>query len=102
MRAYAAAQEAWSAPEFEELAHSFEDPAECFRDLFLGFPGEPSDEKEARLAAARDVIAELKELGQHDEVAQANAAYAEALNDVAPLWDRMSRKARTPWTREAA
>ncbi|GGO58359.1 hypothetical protein GCM10012287_56340 [Streptomyces daqingensis] len=102
MRAYASAHEAWPIFEFEELANSFEDPAECFPDLFIGFPGEPAKEKEARLAAARDVLAELKELGQHDEVARENAAYAEALDDIVPLWDRTPRKPRMPWTEDAA
>jgi hypothetical protein len=94
--------EAQDASEFEELAQSFEEPAECFRDLFLGFPGEPDGEREARTTAARDVLAELDELGQHDEISRLNCAYAEALSAVAPLWERTARRSRQPWTKEAA
>ena len=102
MRVHAGDQEAWPASEFDELAYSFEEPADCFRDLFLGFPSEPYEVKEARRAAARDVLAELDELGHHDEIAQENAAYARALNAVAPLWDRVPRRAWTPQTKGAA
>ncbi|WP_314171484.1 hypothetical protein [Streptomyces winkii] len=102
MRAYAGDQEAWQASEFEELALSFEEPAECFRDLFLGFPGESYEVREARLAAARDVLAELDELGQLDEIARVNAAYAAALRDVAPLWEHPSKRTRLPRTKGAA
>ncbi|MCH6161564.1 hypothetical protein [Streptomyces marispadix] len=102
MRAYAGDQEAGKTSEFEELAQSFEEPADCFRDLFLGLPGEPYDEREARTAAARDVLAELNELGRHDEIARVNAAYAAALREVAPLWDHPSKRARAPWTKDAA
>lgn len=102
MRAHAADQEVWRASEFEELAQSFEEPAESFRDLFLGFPSEPYEVREARLAAARDVLAELNELGQHDDIARVNAAYAAALRDVAPLWEHPSKRARPPRTKGAA
>ncbi|OEU90349.1 hypothetical protein DB35_03595 [Streptomyces abyssalis] len=102
MHAYAGDQGAWRASEFEELAQSFEEPAECFRDLFLGFPGEPYEVRKARMAAARDVLAELDELGRHDEIARVDAAYAAALRDVAPLWDRRSKRSPMPWTKGAA
>jgi hypothetical protein len=102
MRANAGDQEVGPTPEFEELAQSFEEPVECFRDLFLGFPGEPYEVREARTAAARDVLAELDELGQHDEIARVNWAYAAALHEVAPLWKRPSKRVRKPSTKEAA
>jgi hypothetical protein len=48
------------------------------------------------------MIAELDELGEYDDIDQQNAAYAHALSQVAPLWERRARKSPMPWTKGAA
>lgn len=50
----------------------------CFRELFRGPPGahESADERAARLAVARDVLAELLDAGDHDDLALQDAWYA--------------------------
>lgn len=50
----------------------------CFRDLFRGPPGtgESADERAARLAVARVVLAELLDEGEHDDLALQDAWYA--------------------------
>jgi hypothetical protein len=51
---------------------------EHFRDLFRGPPGsaEPPEHRAARVAAARDVLAELLVEGEDDAVALEDAWYA--------------------------
>jgi len=49
-----------------------------FGDLFRGPPGgdESDEQRAARLAAARDVLAELLEEGEHDAFVMQDALYA--------------------------
>lgn len=49
-----------------------------FRDLFRGPPGasEPAEHRAARMAVARDVLAELLDEGEHDGLALQDAWYA--------------------------
>ncbi|MFJ2957062.1 hypothetical protein [Streptomyces sp. NPDC087270] len=53
-------------------------PPADFGDLFRGPPGvgESAEQRAARLAAARDVLAELLEEGEHDPVSLQTAWYA--------------------------
>lgn len=88
--------------EFEELAFSFEEPDDLFRDLFLGFPRESATERAARKDAARDVLQELEEAARYDAITYESALYARQLTAVTPIWEYRIRKARTPETREAA
>ncbi len=50
----------------------------CFRELFRGPPGvhEAADERAARLAVARDVLAELLDEGNRDDLTLQDAWYA--------------------------
>ena len=87
MRTYVGDQEAVSASKFEELALGFEEPAPAlFRELFLGRPGETPAQRAARMAAARDILAELHVLGEADPIAQEDARYAQQLSSAVPLW----------------
>ncbi|MFJ5607966.1 hypothetical protein ACIQCJ_00960 [Streptomyces sp. NPDC093221] len=77
------------------------DDPEFLRELFLGVPGESDDERAARHAAARDVLAELLEEGASDALAREDAVCALWLGGVALL--RSSRLAGRPtWFGEAA
>ncbi|MFF4949751.1 hypothetical protein [Streptomyces chattanoogensis] len=88
MRSYIDHHEIGSQAEFEELAFGFtERPLGIDRDLFRG-PLEPESAKDrrARLYAARDVLADLREQAEAgDEIAAWDALYAEALTSVVPL-----------------
>ncbi|MEU7291755.1 hypothetical protein AB0A76_00900 [Streptomyces exfoliatus] len=104
MRTYVGGQEAVNALEFTELACGFEFDVpmpEDFRQLFLGVPGESDEQRAVRLAAAGDVLEELRELSDTDEVASLNALYAEQLMRAVPLKKR-AVTARAPWSRKAA
>ncbi|GAB2915483.1 hypothetical protein [Streptomyces mayteni] len=65
-----------------------------FEELFLGPLGpEPADDRQARIAAAHDVLADLRELAEDDEISAANVAYAEALTRAVRLRPRPRRQA---------
>lgn len=87
--------------EFAPARHPAQDPvSECFRELFLGPTGESAEQSRARLAAARDVLAELWEQGESDSVARQDALYAANLSAQARRTGRTGA-ARTPWRRSA-
>ncbi|MCX4824392.1 tail fiber assembly protein [Streptomyces sp. NBC_01142] len=91
MRTYVGGQEALNAFEFGELAYGFGDPMpEDFRDLFVGEPAESTQQRAARMAVAREVLAELQEQSEEDEVSRLNARYAAQLSRVVPLRRRVS------------
>ncbi|MGP4004016.1 hypothetical protein [Streptomyces sp. 8N706] len=48
-------------------------------ELFAGLPGESYPDKRARLAVAREVLADLRDAAQSDEVAASAARLAAAL-----------------------
>ncbi|MFF4952557.1 hypothetical protein [Streptomyces chattanoogensis] len=104
MRTYIGTQQIVSTGEFEELAFGFEErPLGIDRELFLSpFEPETADERAARLDAAADVLADLREQGESgDEIAAWDALYADALTSVAPL--RSTRRAdHNAGTEEAA
>ncbi|MGG7573557.1 hypothetical protein [Streptomyces sirii] len=81
MRTFVAGQEAYSELEFAELALGID------RELFLSpFAPETADERAARLDAAADILADLRQQGERgDEIAAWDALYADALTAVAPL-----------------
>jgi hypothetical protein len=104
MRTYVGGQEAVNALEFTELAYGFEfdiPMPEDFRDLFLGVPDETDEQRAVRLAAARDVLAELRESSDADEVSLLNTLYAEQLMSAVPLKNQ-AVKTRALWSRKAA
>ncbi|NEA57974.1 hypothetical protein G3I60_28390 [Streptomyces sp. SID13666] len=74
MRSYIGNQHVIGNEEFEELALGID------RDLFLGVQGESGEERAAREAAARDILADLMAKAEDgDEVDGWDALYAEAL-----------------------
>ncbi|MFE5729297.1 hypothetical protein ACFQ7A_00055 [Streptomyces sp. NPDC056528] len=104
MRTYVGGQEAVNALEFVELAYGFEFDVpmpEDFRELFLGASDETGEQRTVRLAAARDVLAELREASEADEVSLLNALYAEQLMNAVPLRSR-DTATRAPGSRKAA
>ena len=104
MRTYVGGQEAVNALEFAELACGFEldvPMPEDFRQLFLGVPGETDEQRAVRLAAAGDVLIELRELTDVDEIGMLNALYAEQLMSAVPLRKRAATK-RAAGARKAA
>jgi hypothetical protein len=70
------------------------DDPESFRELFLGAPDESDEERAARQAAAREVLAELLEEGASDALAREDALCALWLGGVALL--RSSRLTGRP------
>jgi hypothetical protein len=61
-----------------------DDAPEDFTALFLGpLSPESAEEHAARATAARDVLADLREEAERDTITARNAAYAEALMNVA-------------------
>ncbi|MFD5424816.1 hypothetical protein [Streptomyces sp. NPDC127084] len=104
MRTYVGGQEAVNAVEFVELAYGFEfdiPMPEDFRELFLGMPDETPEQRAVRLAAAGDVLAELRESSDIDEVSVLNTLYAEQLMSVVQLRDGVTAP-HPPWSRKAA
>ncbi len=76
---------------------------EHFGELFHGPPGdaESDEQRAARMAVARDVLADLLEEGEADSIAMQDALYAVRLGGAALLRaDR--RTVRTARVREAA
>lgn len=65
--------------------HGLSEVPEDFRDLFLGRPGESAEHRTARLTAARDLLAELLEEGEHDDFAMEDALHAVRLGGAALL-----------------
>lgn len=63
--------------------HGLSEVPEDFRDLFLGRPDESAEHRTARLTAARDVLAELLEQGEHDDFALQDALHAVRLGGAA-------------------
>ncbi|MFE6689726.1 hypothetical protein ACFVFQ_25020 [Streptomyces sp. NPDC057743] len=103
MRSYIDHHEVLNQAEFEELAFGFtEQPLGIDRDLFRGpLEFEAPDEYRARLDAARDVLADLREQAEAgDEIAAWDALYADALTSVAPL--RRLRRGRRAADAEVA
>ncbi|SEE97212.1 hypothetical protein SAMN05428954_4893 [Streptomyces sp. 2112.3] len=97
MRTYIGHQQVVNSGEFEELAFGFEEsPLGMDRELFLGpFEPETAQERAARLDAAADVLADLREQGERgDEIAAWDALYADALTAAAPL--RPTRRSDRP------
>ncbi|MER5916841.1 hypothetical protein ABT124_42390 [Streptomyces sp. NPDC001982] len=92
MRTYVGHQQAVSAEEFVELALGT--PVE----LWLGLEGESEMEREARLDAARDILADPEYRSLPDDVARIAAevieAHAPELFNVVPL-ARPSRRRRS-------
>ncbi|MDH6705324.1 hypothetical protein P3T27_002034 [Kitasatospora sp. MAA19] len=76
MRSIVAGQTALNEDEFAELALGVDSE---FTRLFTGMPGESETEREARMDAAHDVLADLRR--EDPEL----AAYAERLLSVAPV-----------------
>lgn len=102
MRTYIGDQEALNALEFQELACGFGGAAaEDFEELFHGHPGESAEERDARLAVARDVLAELHEQRHADEIALLNARYAARLSSNS-LFRSKAVPAGKPTARRAA
>ncbi|MFF0389628.1 hypothetical protein ACFYS8_13190 [Kitasatospora sp. NPDC004615] len=76
MKLIVAGQIAADSEEFAELALGVDSD---FTRLFTGVPGESEDEREARMDAAADIVADLR---REDP---ALAAYAERLLSMAPV-----------------
>ncbi|MFC4034060.1 hypothetical protein ACFO3J_21650 [Streptomyces polygonati] len=72
-----------------------------FGDLFSGPPRETPEQRTARLAVAREVLAELLEEGAADDIAMQDALYAIRLGG-AELLRADWRTAGAVWAREAA
>ncbi|MFI0908695.1 hypothetical protein ACH4TE_35055 [Streptomyces sioyaensis] len=104
MRTYIGTQQVVNGTEFKELAFGFDEfPLGIDRDLFRGpLTKEDEEEQELRLDVAREVLRDLRELGESgDEIAAWDALYADALTAVAPL-RRVRRVRRSAGTGEAA
>ncbi|MCQ8772266.1 hypothetical protein [Streptomyces telluris] len=89
MRTYVVHQPAAEAVGLGDHAFEFDGfrgpEAEDFKELFLGRPGEPAEERAARISAARDVLEELRNQSDADEFARLNARYAARLSSVAAM-----------------
>jgi len=96
MRTFVAGQEAVSDVEFAELALGID------VDLFRGpLESETDTERAAREDAARDILADLRAMGDAgDEIAGWDALYADALTRTVPFL-RAARR-HQPGTGEAA
>jgi hypothetical protein len=96
MRTFVAGQEAYGDVEFAELALGID------VDLFRGpLKPETADERRAREDAARDVLADLCEMGEAgDEIAGWDALYADALTHTVPFL--RAARGHQPGTGEAA
>ncbi|MEU9149380.1 hypothetical protein AB0D59_02210 [Streptomyces sp. NPDC048417] len=96
MRTFVAGQEAHGDIEFAELALGID------VDLFRGpLKFETDDDREAREDVAREVLRDLREMGEAgDEIAGWDALYADALTRTVPFL-RAARSYR-PGTGEAA
>ncbi|WP_406387051.1 hypothetical protein [Streptomyces sp. NBC_00211] len=96
MRSYIGNHQIVNPAEFEELALGFDElPLGLDRDLFRGpLTPETAQERAAREAVAREVIAELAELGEGgDEIAAWDALYADALTRTVPFLRGAARDA---------
>ncbi|MEV7445280.1 hypothetical protein AB0O22_29800 [Streptomyces sp. NPDC091204] len=96
MRSYIGNHEIVNPGEFEELALGFDElPLGLDRDLFRGpLTPETAQERAAREAVAREVIAELVALGEGgDEIAAWDALYADALTRTVPFLRAAARDA---------
>lgn len=105
MRNYVGDQEALTVSEFEELARSAERyGTDDFQKLFLGEPDETHEQRAAREAVARDVLADLLREGEADEIAWLDALYAAQLLSVVPLGRLLGsqRTKRIGWAGKAA
>lgn len=88
MRSYINNHQVVNQAEFEELAFGFDErPVGLDVDLFRGpFRPETSAERAAREDAARDILAELRAIGEDgDEIASWDALYADALTRTVPF-----------------
>ncbi|WP_409056821.1 hypothetical protein [Streptomyces sp. SYP-A7185] len=89
MKCIVAGHTAVTAKEFAELALGFTERAAGFdTELFTGTAAESEEDRAARLAVARDVLAELRQV---DPVA---AAYARELLKASDLPARVPRRQR--------
>ncbi|OEJ53498.1 hypothetical protein [Streptomyces agglomeratus] len=105
MRTYIGTHQALTAVEFEELALGFDElPLGLDRDLFRGpLTPESPEERAAREAVAREVIAELAAQGEGgDEIAAWDALYADALTRTVPFLRAARAAGRTTQAGEAA
>lgn len=96
MRTFVGHHEAWDDFEFEELAYGID------RDLFLGSPDETGEERAARLDAARDILADLREQGESDDISAWDALYVDQLARTLPLMRRSAGTRRVRTGRDAA
>ncbi|MFF0733508.1 hypothetical protein ACFYVK_18010 [Streptomyces chartreusis] len=88
MRSYIGNQQIVNQAEFEELALGFDErPAGLDVDLFRGpLRPETPAERAAREDAARDILADLRAMGEDgDEIAAWDALYADALTRTVPF-----------------
>ncbi|TJZ99703.1 hypothetical protein [Actinacidiphila oryziradicis] len=96
MRTFVAGKQALVAAEFVELAYGFDElPTGIDRELFIGVPGESSEDRAARETVAREVLDDLRERGEADEVTAYDAIYAEALMHTVPLLRSSDRVLRS-------
>ncbi|MEU9415359.1 hypothetical protein [Streptomyces sp. NPDC048272] len=96
MRSYIGNHQIVNPTEFEELALGFDElPLGLDRDLFRGpLTPETAQERAAREAVAREVIAELAAIGAGgDEIAAWDALYADALTRTVPFLRSSARVA---------
>ncbi|MGW0559494.1 hypothetical protein ACWDZ4_02395 [Streptomyces sp. NPDC003016] len=105
MRSYIGNHHVLNDIEFTELALGFDElPLGLDRDLFRGpLTLESAEERAAREAVAREVIAELAAQGEAgDEVAAWDALYADALTRTVPFLRAARAAGRTAQAGEAA
>ncbi|MEN8650363.1 hypothetical protein ABCR94_06915 [Streptomyces sp. 21So2-11] len=105
MRTYIGSHQVLNPIEFEELALGFDElPMGLDRVLFRGpLTFESPEEREARETVAREVIADLVELGEGgDEVAAWDALYADALTRTVPFLRAARAAGRSAGMEEAA
>ncbi|MFI9720757.1 hypothetical protein ACIHFE_14035 [Streptomyces sp. NPDC052396] len=99
MRTYVGAREAATPAEGQELTLGF---GEDFEELFAGRPDESAEERAARKAAARDILAELQEHSDADEIAFLNALYAAQLSNNAVVIRSEAASPLRCWAGKAA
>ncbi|WP_435610653.1 hypothetical protein [Streptomyces sp. C10-9-1] len=105
MRSYIGNHQVVNQAEFEELAFGFhERPAGLDLDLFRGpLRPETADERQAREDAARDILVDLRAMGEDgDDIAAWDALYADALTHTVPFLRSAARDGRSGGTGEAA
>ncbi|MFH8696729.1 hypothetical protein [Streptomyces chartreusis] len=105
MRSYIGNHQVVNQAEFEELAFGFDErSAGLDVDLFRGpLRPETPAERAAREDAARDILADLRAMGEGgDEVAAWDALFADALTHTVPFLRSVDRNGQFGGTGEAA